>query len=120
MIDLTALRSLLAAWTIGREKRLLSEDDVLFWQLYVDGEPTTVPQTCAEFHNRGVDLPIIVAAVNALPALLEIAQAAQAVRDHWLGSDAGAMTVTTSMYGALNDLAATLSKHLTPPAGGRQ
>lgn len=80
-LDIAQLESLLAAWTIGREKRLLVQGDELFWQLLVDGQPTTVPQTCAEFSNPSVDLPLIVALVNAAPQLLAIARAARELQD---------------------------------------
>lgn len=112
-MTITELRALLRSFVVGREFRL-SHDiprSTLFYELLVDGEPTTVPQTLAESLTNRAAAPLICAAVNHLDALIRVAEYAEAYR---VASSAAGPDGKIPAVAAYRDLLAALST-LTRP-----
>lgn len=79
-MNLPRLRELESHFFPDCEKRVFFHDEMVYFELLVDGKPTTVPQSLADVvdTSRG---PILAEALNALPHLLAIAEAAMLWRN---------------------------------------
>jgi hypothetical protein len=79
-IDADKLWALLEHSTIPRDVRCAADGFSVQWQRLIDGQPMTVLQNVADAYSCN-DAALIAAAVNALPELLAVYEAACVWRD---------------------------------------
>lgn len=70
--DLVALACAWERFRLGRDTRLSHDGHTVFYELMVDGEPTTVPQSMAGLHSpaHGEIISALLARVHVLEAAL--------------------------------------------------